>query len=448
MLNQPNNSLPWDPSAEEQPFLQEILSRNKKQPSYVLFLNQSLKDIERFCTNTLAPTSFRSILAVDTTYDIGGHYVTQTTYQNLSLFRKDTLKAPWFPGPVLIHRHQEEVDFSYIWQAVKRSNSKLEDLALIGVDECQELVQGIIAQTHGETGNLLGKEHVLKNIPRKLENLSFPKRQTRWIINDIAGNPFEKEKNGLIQCKTKDEFDECYGNLRVKWIDIEKKYTTRKGTDFIMYFEKHKLNKVKENMSKYATSKFKTKEHGQNPIEWLNFLVKDEINTDTESQSHKTASMKTCIKKLKDRSLRLYRDAMKAIYDNGLYTLSPSYSHLKVSYDDFKDLEMPEKENLLQRFLTYVPTLKVSMNSGYLFDEECDNEDIIVDSAKTFSVENTPAVNATELNLGSQLSESMNWVTSKKFHSNVAQTSKTASSVSTISSYNEKNTSIELLKRA
>ena len=50
------------------------------------------------------------------------------------------------------------------------------------------------------------------------------------------------------------------------------------------------LNKVKENMSKYAKSKFKTKEHGQNPIEWLNFLAKDEINTDTESQSHKTTS--------------------------------------------------------------------------------------------------------------------------------------------------------------
>ena len=99
-----------------------------------------------------------------------------------------------------------------------------------------------------------------------------------------------------MQCKATDEFDECYENLRPKWIDIEKEYTTRKVTDFITYFEKHKLNKVKENMSKNATSKFKTKEHGQNPIEWLNFLAKDEINTDTESQSHKTVSIKTCIK--------------------------------------------------------------------------------------------------------------------------------------------------------
>ena len=85
----------------------------------------------------------------------------------------DTLKAPWFPGLVLIHRHQEEVDFPYVWQAVKRGNPKLEDLALIGTEECQELIQGIIAETNRETGNLLGKEHVLKNIRKKLENLSL-----------------------------------------------------------------------------------------------------------------------------------------------------------------------------------------------------------------------------------------------------------------------------------
>ena len=79
------------------------------------------------------------------------------------------------------------------------------------------------------------------------------------------------------------------------------------------------------------------------------------------------------------------------------------------------------------------------MNSGYLFGKECDNEDFIVDSAKTFSI----ALNATKVT-----SESLHprMVRSEKFRPNVAQVSKTTSSVSTISSYNEKNTSTELLK--
>ena len=50
-----------------------------------------------------------------------------------------------------------------------------------------------------------------------------------------------------MQYKTADEFDKCYENLRLKQMDIEKKNTTRKRTEFITYFEKYKLNKAKGN---------------------------------------------------------------------------------------------------------------------------------------------------------------------------------------------------------
>ena len=92
LLDQRSNSS-RDPSDDDQSFLQEILFRNGKQPSYVLYTEQSLKDIERFGTNSSAPTSFRSVLAVDTTFNISSSYFTQTTYRNLSLIRKDKLKA-------------------------------------------------------------------------------------------------------------------------------------------------------------------------------------------------------------------------------------------------------------------------------------------------------------------------------------------------------------------
>ena len=52
-------------------------------------------------------------------------------------------------------------------------------------------------------------------------------------LNDIFGNPFQKEKNGLMQYKTVDEFDKCYENLRLKQMDIEKKYTTRKEQNLL-----------------------------------------------------------------------------------------------------------------------------------------------------------------------------------------------------------------------
>lgn len=140
-----------------------------------------------------------------------------------------------------------------------------------------------------------------------------------------------------------------------------------------------------------AISKYKTEEHGQNPIEWLNVLAKDEKNNDTESHSHTTASTKTCIIKLKDRSMRLYKDAIKAAYDDCPYTLSPSLtisSYPMMTLRTYKSLERKTFCNVL---FTYILTHKVLMNYGYLFDEEYDNEDFIVDSVK---IDNTSADNA------------------------------------------------------
>ena len=50
----------------------------------------------------------------------------------------------------------------------------LKDLAIIASDECQELFDGILDETHGNTGHLLGKEHVLKNIQKKTWTAFIP----------------------------------------------------------------------------------------------------------------------------------------------------------------------------------------------------------------------------------------------------------------------------------
>ena len=236
----------------------------------------------------------------------------------------------------------------------------LKDLAIVGTDECRELFDWILDETEGNTGHLLGKGRVLKNIQKKLDQLSFPSRQIKWIVNDIFGNPFVQEKEGLIQSEPQEEFNNRYKKFKNKWIEIEKNHTIRNGEDFVTYFEKFKLVEIREKMSRYATKKFKTKEHGQNPIEWLNYLSKDEIDThDNVKQSHRHASILTCTKKLKNRSLRLYTNAIKAICSEGPYILSPEFSHLKHTYNEFMDMEREEKSSLIKRLFTYMPNERV-----------------------------------------------------------------------------------------
>ena len=63
---------------KDQPFIQELLVRHGKQVGIVAFLKQTLKDVERFCTEKANPRE-TSPLCADTTFNIAEYLVTQTT---------------------------------------------------------------------------------------------------------------------------------------------------------------------------------------------------------------------------------------------------------------------------------------------------------------------------------------------------------------------------------
>ena len=175
----------------------------------------------------------------------------------------------------------------------------------------------------------------------------------------------------MIQNESQEEFNNRYKKFKTKCIEIEKNYLIRNSENFVTYFEEFKLVQIREKMNRYATKKFKTKEHGQNPIEWLNYLSKDEIDTHGNvKQSHRHASILTCTKKLKNRSLRLYTNAIKAIYSEGPYILSTAFTHLKHTCNEFMDMEREEEPSLIKRLFTYTPNERVLLNCGYILGEE------------------------------------------------------------------------------
>ncbi|XP_028514907.1 uncharacterized protein LOC110239267 isoform X1 [Exaiptasia diaphana] len=172
---------------KNQSFIQELLLRHGKQAGVVAYLQQTLKDIERFCT-TKANPFITSPLSADTTFNIAEYLLTQTTYRQLSVLDRGSLKHPWFPGPLLCHRNQAKEDFAFLWQAVKRGNPHLTNLLVLGTDEDEALSGGILQETNN-TIDLLGKEHVFANVEKKLTDLNFPLIQRRSILADIFEGP-------------------------------------------------------------------------------------------------------------------------------------------------------------------------------------------------------------------------------------------------------------------
>ena len=150
-----------------QPYIPEFLLQGGNQPTIVAYLDQTVKDLES------VP------LAIDTTFNIGEFYFTQTAYQNISVVSKAAGKHPWFPGPLLVHRSKCQDVFKYFWQAVKRRCPALENLTVFGTDKETAVYNGILSECAGSTVDLLGEEHVKANIEKKLEELKFPNASKR-----------------------------------------------------------------------------------------------------------------------------------------------------------------------------------------------------------------------------------------------------------------------------
>ena len=81
------NESSFDLIDKEQGFIREINFRIGKKPSIVLFLNETIVDLNRFCTMN-APSNYFSLLATGTTYQIAEHYLTQTAYEICLCFKE------------------------------------------------------------------------------------------------------------------------------------------------------------------------------------------------------------------------------------------------------------------------------------------------------------------------------------------------------------------------
>ena len=126
---------------------------------------------------------------MDTTFNIAEYYFMQTVYRHLAVLKRRDDEHSWFPGPTMTQKEKSTSDFSYFWQAYKRGNGAQANLRCLGTDEDEALIQGIYGKTNGNIINLLSKEHVCKNIMKKLLQLNFPARQAKFIVDD-TGNSF------------------------------------------------------------------------------------------------------------------------------------------------------------------------------------------------------------------------------------------------------------------
>ena len=141
--------------------------------------------------------------------------------------------------------------------------------------------------------------------------------------------------------------------LKKKWLDIETKQTKSEGQGkFVQYFKISKQLSLKNKLVKGAKNHAHlSDDYWQNPIEWSNYLVKDELRK--KLSAVETASITDTLQVLKERNIRLHSTVCKAIYNDGLYKRYIPFNHFQINYNEWFSLSRERKE---QRLFSYVPS--------------------------------------------------------------------------------------------
>ena len=128
---------------KDQTYVREILIRNEKNPSILMYLDQNLRVIERFCSNK-APILYFSALSADDTYNIANRYLIQTVCENLAVVKRDTEKSPWFSGPSTFVRNLSEEEHRWFCCSSILGNKNLVNVRVLGTDDDKALYSAIL----------------------------------------------------------------------------------------------------------------------------------------------------------------------------------------------------------------------------------------------------------------------------------------------------------------
>ena len=63
-------------------------------------------------------------------------------------------------------------------------------------------------------------------------------------------------------------------------------------------------------------------------IEWSHYMTKSEVDAGLKG-NHKGAKLVNSFMRVKNRNLRISRDASKSLYGEGIYELFPEYAHFQ-----------------------------------------------------------------------------------------------------------------------
>ena len=94
-----------NPNITTHEFVQQVSLSKDKVPTIVLFTEEQIMDVNRFCCSV--PVAHTTVLGFDKTFNLGELHVTVGVFKNLAVTRRDTGDHPIFTGPIFLHGNSD-----------------------------------------------------------------------------------------------------------------------------------------------------------------------------------------------------------------------------------------------------------------------------------------------------------------------------------------------------
>ena len=313
------------------------------EPQCILFYDWQIDDLKRCLTDS----RHFSIFTVDTTYNLGGFYVTPTTYEQLMLEDVHTKKHPHFLGPILVHYRKNFSAFNYFAGILIEHCKRLREIQAFGSDGDPALIEAL-SHNFRAAKELRCFIHLKRNITEKLKERGISSSDMQEFLADIfgkqVGNVYQE---GLVSAEDETDFDIKMANCEASWKEREDKYSVDWRISFFDYFNKHYASVIRHCMLKDIRTSvglgFPPAIYTTNACESLNAVIKRKVNYKETEWPEFNNQMKQLIDRERD-------EAIRALSGRGQYRLCKEYTSLQVGPFEWTKMTTDQRKKLVKKF--------------------------------------------------------------------------------------------------
>ena len=262
------------------------------------------------------------------------------TYNNTSVESIRGGSCPAMLGPAIICHFKTEGVVKWLFDSLVDECPGLDPyIQVLGADG-EKALSNIGCKTFGNALLLLCRRHQEHNVQERLK--SCPSEMRKAIFLDIFGSSC---KSGLVDSTTIDEFNQSIPLFYAKWKDLY----GEEGEKFVSYFRQNKEEEFKHHVIKAAVLNAELHDKGDffynNSSESVNSLIK-------YWQEFEQVDMARFAEKYEEMLESQEFDIIKAFLNlPSSYTVRPEFSHLKMDFADYSQLNQEEKSDLKKRIL-------------------------------------------------------------------------------------------------